>query len=265
MPPKYRQIADELRRTIVGGHLRPGDRLPPETQLMETYAVSRNTVRLATALLINEGLIESLPGRTGGNVVRERITLTFHASRAEMPGIVWPESDAWHAEVRAQGYEPSQDFETRMTTLPAELAERLGVAAESEATLRRCVRHVNGDPSSIQDTYYPRDLCDEVPELRSARDIPIGTTRLLAERGYEQVALVDEVVAMMPAPGHVALLNLPAGTPVLQYIRTGYSATRPVRCSVHILRGDSNRLVWIQGDAEVVARFQAREAESPET
>jgi GntR family transcriptional regulator len=257
----YRKIAGELRERVIGGELRPGDRLPTEPQLMERYSCGRNTVRLAVALLVNEGLVERIAGRAGGMVVRERVTLTYHASRAELPGGLWPETDAWFGEVAAQGYEPSQAFETRIEMLSAELAERLGVDADSEAALRRCIRSVNGEPSSIQDTYYPQDLCDEVPELRSARDIPQGTTRLLADRGYPQLAVADEITAMMPAPVHVALLNLPLGTPVLHYIRTGYAATRPVRVSVHILRGDSNRLVYTLGDAGAIRRHQGREDE----
>jgi GntR family transcriptional regulator len=252
----YRRIAGELRDQIIGGALRPGDRLPTETQLMDHYGVSRNTVRLATALLVNEGLVERVAGRAGGMLVRARITLTYHASRAEMPGGLWPESDAWFGEVRAQGYEPAQDFELRVVTLDAEIAERLGVEADSAAALRRCIRRVNGIPSSIQDTYYPRDLCDQVPELLSPKDIPQGTTRLLAECGYPQPAVEDELVAAMPTPEQVDLLNLPAGTPVLHWIRTGFAADRPVRVSVTVFVGDRNRVIYTLGDAGVIRKFR---------
>lgn len=262
MPPLYRKIADDLRRQIIGGSLSPGDKLPTETQLQEQHGVSRNTVRLATALLLNEGLVESVPGRTGGMVVRERITLTYHASRAEMPNGLWSESDAWFGEVRAQGYEPDQDFELRIEALPAEIAERLGVPADSPAAVRRCIRRVNGQPSSVQNSYYPMDLCKEVPELLSPRDIPHGTTRLLADRGYQQLGAEDELVAAMPTPDEVTLLGLKPGSPVLHYIRTGFTAERPVRVSITVFAGDRNRILYTLGNAEVIARF--RDQEQPE-
>ncbi len=249
MPPKYRQIAAELRDRIISGHFATGDRLPTEQRLMDDYGVSRNTVRLATALLVNEGLIERVPGRLGGMLVRAQLMLTYHASRAEMPHGLWPESDAWFGEVQAQGYQPSQRFEMRIAELPAELAERLGVEADSPAGLRRCIRMVNGQPSSLQDTWYPMDLCEQVPELLSPRDIPQGTTRLLAERGFPQPAVEDDLVAMMPAPEHVQLLNLAAGTPVLAFTRTGFAPSRPVRVSVTIFAGHLNRVVYTLGDA----------------
>ncbi|MEU7174557.1 GntR family transcriptional regulator [Micromonospora tulbaghiae] len=259
--PKYRQIAAELREQIVSGALRVGDRLPTEPQLQEQYRVSRNTVRDATALLVNEGLVESVPGRSGGMVVRKKVTLTFHAHRAEMPGPT-AETDAWRSEVVRQGYEASQDFRLTIEVLPAELAERLHVDPESSAVLRRCVRYINGHPSSVQDTYYPMDLANEVQELLSPKDIPQGTTRLLAERGYSQTGYYDEYVSRMPTPEEAALLGLQPGTTVLQYIRTGYTEQRPVRVSINVFAGDRNRIVSTHGNASVIATF--RPEESPE-
>lgn len=258
MPPLYRKIATELRDEILSGSFSPGDRLPTETQLQERHSVSRNTIRLATALLVNEGLVESVPGRAGGMVVRERVTLTFHASRAEMPG-PYSESDAWFSEVRAQGYEPTQTFELRIEALTAELAQRLGVEADSHAAVRRCVRSVNGHASSVQDSYYPMDLCKAVPELLSPHDIPQGTTRFLAEHGHVQVAYEDEIVAAMPGPTEATILALPAGTPVLTYIRTGFTEDRAVRVSVSTFAADRNRIMYTLGNGDVIAKFRASE------
>lgn len=257
--PKYRQIADDFRARIVSGDLEVGDWLPTEARLQEQYGVSRNTVRDATALLVNEGLIERLPGRTGGMRVREKVTLIFHAHRAEMPS-PWAETDAWRSEVKQQGYEAAQEFRLTIEVLPPDLARRLRVESESSAALRRCVRYVNGEPSSVQDTYYPMDLVEVVPELLSPRDIPQGTTRLLSERGYPQVAYYDEYAARMPTPEEATLLRLQPGTPVLHYIRTGYTADRPIRVSVTPFAGDRNRIVSTHGDADIIARFRPEEA-----
>ncbi len=258
--PKYRKIASELREQITSGVLRVGDRLPTETQLQEQYAASRNTVRDATAVLINDGLIERVPGRSGGMVVRERVTLTFHAHRAEMPAGPTAETDAWRSEVVEQGYEASQEFRLSIELVSKDLAKRLHVEPESAAVLRRCVRQVNGEPSSMQDTYYPMDLANEITELLSPRDIPQGTTRLLAERGYSQTGYYDEYVSRMPTPEEASLLRLPPGTPVLLFIRTGYTEKRPVRVSFTAFAGDRNRIVSTHGDASLIAKFRPEEA-----
>ncbi|MEU7584733.1 GntR family transcriptional regulator [Micromonospora sp. NPDC049230] len=258
--PRYRQIANKLRDQIASGTLREGDRLPTEPQLQDQYGASRNTVRDATALLVNEGLVQRVPGRSGGMIVRGKVTLTFHAHRAEMPAQPTAETDAWRSEVVAQGYEASQDFSLTIKSVSPDLAERLHVEPDSVAVLRRCVRHVNGQPSSLQDTYYPMDLAEEVRELLSPKDVPQGTTRLLAERGHEQVAYYDEYVSRMPTPEETHLLGLQPGTTVLLHIRTGYTERRPLRVSFNVFAGDRNQIVATQGDIGVIARFRPEES-----
>ena len=45
--PMYRQIAEDLRRQIEDGELRPGGQLRTELELTKKYNASRNTVRYA--------------------------------------------------------------------------------------------------------------------------------------------------------------------------------------------------------------------------
>lgn len=251
-PPLYRKIAAALREQITSGALQPGDKLPSETRLVEQFGVSRDTIRDATSLLVNEGLVFHVPGRAGGMVVRDRLRLTFHASYAERPGAPRSESDSWSAEVLAQGLTPSQQFQCRTVTLAAEVAEQLGEPAGAAAVLRRCVRSVNRQPSSIQDTFYPMWLANEVPELLSPDDIPIGTTRLLADRGHVQVGYLDTVTARMPTPEETALLELLPATPVLVKARTACTVDRIVRVTVEIMAGDSNAVEYEIGDVGTI-------------
>jgi GntR family transcriptional repressor for pyruvate dehydrogenase complex len=63
------QIADQLREAIASGVWNPGDRLPPEWQLAQTYGVSRGTVREALRLVAANNLINSVRGAAGGTFV----------------------------------------------------------------------------------------------------------------------------------------------------------------------------------------------------
>ena len=45
----YAEVAGQIHRLIAEGRLKPGDRLPPERELAETFAVSRTSVRDAIA------------------------------------------------------------------------------------------------------------------------------------------------------------------------------------------------------------------------
>lgn len=59
----FRLIADALRRSIVEGERRPGEVLPPELTLAAQHHVARGTIRAALAVLVDEGLVEVVPGQ----------------------------------------------------------------------------------------------------------------------------------------------------------------------------------------------------------
>ncbi|MEY8578860.1 GntR family transcriptional regulator [Corynebacteriaceae bacterium 6-324] len=62
-------IAESIRNQIATGELKPGDRLPAERELVETFGVARMTVRHSLDILQLEGLIERRRGRSGGTFV----------------------------------------------------------------------------------------------------------------------------------------------------------------------------------------------------
>lgn len=66
--PLYQQLAELLSRDIVSGSLPPGARLPSEPELSRRHRIGRPTVRQATELLVQRGLIERRRG--SGTFVR---------------------------------------------------------------------------------------------------------------------------------------------------------------------------------------------------
>lgn len=61
--PPYRQLADILAGQIERGELRKGQRIPTESELMESYELGRSTVRRSMSYLREQGLIETIPQR----------------------------------------------------------------------------------------------------------------------------------------------------------------------------------------------------------
>ena len=61
--PEYRQLAAILRGRILAGTYPPGGVLPSENQLEGEFGISRNTSRRAIAILRDDGLIVTVPGR----------------------------------------------------------------------------------------------------------------------------------------------------------------------------------------------------------
>lgn len=56
------QVLDRLVAMIASGDLRPGDKLPPEPQLMEQFGVGRSSVREAVGALELLGILSVRPG-----------------------------------------------------------------------------------------------------------------------------------------------------------------------------------------------------------
>jgi len=65
----YENIVDQIKKMIIQGSLKIGDRLPSERELAESLKVSRTSVREALRILENMGLIECRSG--DGNFVKD--------------------------------------------------------------------------------------------------------------------------------------------------------------------------------------------------
>lgn len=95
----YRQICEQIKRTVAVGHLVAGDRLPTIREVAVSTRVNRNTVAKAYAELERDGVIVSRPGQ--GSFVAETATGLRKEERLrileEMAEKLWVE--AFHLEI----------------------------------------------------------------------------------------------------------------------------------------------------------------------
>ncbi len=68
--PIYEQVKDGLRRLVVTGAMRPGDKLPSVRSLASSLAINPNTIQRAYEALEREGYLYSVAGK--GSFVAER-------------------------------------------------------------------------------------------------------------------------------------------------------------------------------------------------
>lgn len=66
--PLYHQMSEQIYSDIESRRLKPGDPLPSERELCETYGVSRGTVRQAIQALANLGYITRKQGK--GTIIK---------------------------------------------------------------------------------------------------------------------------------------------------------------------------------------------------
>jgi DNA-binding GntR family transcriptional regulator len=122
----YRQIADDVRQLIAGGRLPSGAMVPSEMSLAEQYGVARGTVRSALALLVDEGLIEVVPGQ---------------GRRVAGDGTEQPSGTAWAGVAAALRQRLESGEFTPEAPMPSEadLVDEFGV---SRNTVRRAYQHL---------------------------------------------------------------------------------------------------------------------------
>jgi GntR family transcriptional regulator len=243
--PKYQEIAEQLRKQISGGTLAPGQRLPSEPDLAVQYDASRNTVRLAIALLTNQGLVVSRQGL--GTFVHEptkpftALLSRIHASPVEQ-----------HASGAMPVVSPAAD-ESDMVRLVVEtgvagpaVAEKLRIKPDEQVVIRHSQYFIGDVPWQLINSYYPSDLAGGTA-LQQAGEIEAGSIGLLAQLGHPQQGFVDEIGTRMPDAREFDFFKLASGTPVLMVNRTSYSADRPIRLTSYIYRGDRVRLLHVEG------------------
>jgi GntR family transcriptional regulator len=249
---KYQQIADQLRSQIASGTYRPDDRLPSEPDLIRQYDASRNTVRLALALLTNQGLVETRQGLgTFVHAPPKPFTALLARGKAQPPA----GSASAAMPVVGSGAGTPQTVRFLVESLPASnsVAAKLDVKPGDPVIVRRRAQQLDGVPWLLLNSYFPMDLAEGTP-LAQASMITQGSMKMLAELGYEQLGFVDEIGARMPNNRELDFFQLPTGMPVIVVNRTAYTATRPIRLTRYIYRGDRARLAHVQG--AVPARFR---------
>ena len=88
-------VAAELRRQIITGQLKPGDKLQPESILQTEFAISRPTLREALRVLESESLISISRGKHGGARVRsidlgsvsQQVGIFLQVARTTLPDV----------------------------------------------------------------------------------------------------------------------------------------------------------------------------------
>jgi GntR family transcriptional regulator len=249
---KYQQIADQLRGQITSGGLAPDDRLPSEPDLVRQYDASRNTVRLALALLTNQGLVVTRQG-LGTFVAAPAKPFTALLSRVKGA----PSGHHASTALPVVGPDPSQPQTVRFVveTIPASasVAEKLMIEPEEMVIVRRTRQNIDGVPWLLLNSYFPMDIAGDT-QLAQAGLVPQGSIKLLSELGHEQAGFVDEIGARMPDTRELDFFQLSTGMPVIVVSRTSYSSERPIRLTRYIYRGDRVRLAHVVGS--IPAKFR---------
>lgn len=166
----WQSIADRLRAEIGSGKLPPGTRLPPEADLAARFGVNRHTLRHATRVLADEGLLFS---RRGAGVF-------VAASPVEYP---LSERVRFHRNIELSGKVPGRSIDAVLTRPAGEAeAQALGLQPGDAVHVCEGVSLVDFRPVALFRSTYPADLLPALPEALRREE---SVTRALLACGVD--------------------------------------------------------------------------------
>jgi GntR family transcriptional regulator len=223
--PIYMQLATKLRQQIVDGQIPAGEALPSERDLCAIMGASRVTIRKATELLIEEGLLSRRQG--SGTYVTPRIQApgSFLSSFSEDAKARGEATDTiWMMKVIAV----ASDEEARLLELPH---------GAQVARLSR-VRMAGGEPLAIENAVVPAEMLPDIGQLGNS------LYQALDKRGNRPVTGEQKIRAALAGSTEASLLSIPENSEILRIERlTRRADGRPVELTRSAYRGERYEFV----------------------
>src|SRR5947209_16918579 len=138
---RYEQVADQIRKLVSSGTLKPGDLLPPERELAAKLGVGRSSIRDAVRTLEVMGILEPRQGH--GTVVRD---LSTDALVVPLASVLTRKREMVQEllDVRRM-IEPGLAARAAKNATSEEIAHMAAILARHEAKLRRGEQAVDED------------------------------------------------------------------------------------------------------------------------
>ena len=207
--PLYEEIKETLIARLASDQWRPGELLPSELKLAETFEVSQGTVRRALDELVSQGLLARHQGR-GTAVTKHTPFGFFHLFRDDGAREL-PESKTLRISVNAASRSERDALE-------------LGPAKKVIRITR--VRYLNLEPKIFETIALPKELFSPIAKL-DARDLP-NTVYNFYERefGIPVVGKRERLRACSASQMESRYLAVGVGTSLLEIECLAYSHRR---------------------------------------
>jgi GntR family transcriptional regulator len=202
------QLYLTLLKMIRSGEVRPGDRMPTEAELVESYAVSRTTARRALDELRRQGLVAREPGK-GTFVLPPRLDAPI------------PHLHSITDEIEHLGYRPGiVPLSVEQVEADETVAEQLRVPVGSTLLMVTRSRTADGEPVYVSDSTLNTVA---FPDLAAADFSTDGMYRIFERVTGLPLAKAVQWLSAVSAGREVArVLKIKTGAPVLKLERVVY-------------------------------------------
>lgn len=144
--PIYAKIANEIEEKIKTGEYKTGDIMMSESDMSESYDVSRVTVRRAYGVLIKKGILRTVQGK--GTFVND-----FDARD-------WTWMRSFTTEVTNSGHYPTTEIiDFNVIEADVHISNQLAIPIGTECFYLKRKRFIDSNPVWLTRTYFPKTLC----------------------------------------------------------------------------------------------------------
>ena len=183
---------------------KPFEQLPPETELAESFELSRVTVRQALSRLCTEGFIERRHG-IGTFVLPRRVAVQHDLNL----------SSSWRERFEKEGHKTSSILleASSQSYIPAELFDGLEpLEVVGEASFVKRLHLVDAQPIGVTESWVPAEVAPGITE----RPLDQGSLSVTLNNRYGRTALtVDNMLeTVLATPTDAKLLEIVTDIPM---------------------------------------------------
>ena len=228
--PLHVSISEQLKEQIELGRYEPGERLPSEFDLGETFGVSRTTVRHAIANLIQQGIVTTQRGK--GIFVCDRQKISFSMSNPLMHFDIALQQQGYTARIHSLSFQ--------LIEAPADVAQKLQLSSQisghnAPVYQQEKIIYADETPIALEIDYFPESV-----GLTLAEQLKQGFTysTLTANGIHLNAAKVslESIPVTYELSEHLAA---PLGMPLLVFNYVAYWGNRqPAVCGKTLSRAD---------------------------
>lgn len=200
MTIKYQIVASTLENEILQGKFQANEKLSTEEELMRRFQVSRNTIRRALNILVDQGYVYQVQG--SGLFLRE----------FSRPGCITIRKMQGLTKELAGENMNSRIIELSLVLADEKLAAKMKCELGDSLYYIKRLRFVNGDPLVLEEAYYNKEL---VPYL-NAEIAESSIYRYITEDLRLKIGFADKLIYCEKLSKEDGLhLKLPEGDPAL--------------------------------------------------
>jgi GntR family transcriptional regulator len=238
--PYYHQLIEIIKQNIQEGVWQPGDQIPSEMELCDSFGISRTVVRQALRELETSEIIVKRKGKG-----------TFVAKPKISEGLI-QKLTGFYQDMVERGLTPvTKVLFQDVTRANDKVAEYLDVAPGTDIVEIQRLRFIHDEPIQVVTTYIPLIISPDLPNIdlthRSLYEYLETANNIKIYRGKRYIE------AVLASEEQAKLLDIDEGDPLIMLDSVSYTKSGQAVEYYHALhRGDRSRfeveLVHFNGD-----------------